>query len=60
MNIAVHLSAFEPIGEVLGNSSPIVIPGFRNEVYKLRMPRKALSGHVWENEYENSIKEWFC
>ena len=44
--IAVHLSAFEPIGEVLGNSSPIVIPGFRNEVYKLRMPRKALSGHV--------------
>jgi hypothetical protein len=46
-DIAVHLSVFEPVGGVLGNSSPPVIPGFRNGVYELRMPRKVLSGQTW-------------
>jgi hypothetical protein len=31
----------------MGKFETLIIPEFRNEVYKLRMPRKALSGHVW-------------
>jgi hypothetical protein len=30
----------------MGKFETLIIPEFRNEVYKLQMPRKALSGHV--------------